>query len=161
MSPSIGKRCSRERGVTILEIVISVLILGLLAAVIVPLSKTTTQRQKEIQLRQALRTIREAIDEYKQLADQGVIADQDVSAMGFPPDLEILVDGVETTLDAGLVKTKFMRRIPLDPMTNSTEWGLISYQDEPTSLGWGRENVFDVYTESKGTALDGTKYRDW
>ncbi|MFQ5766613.1 MAG: type II secretion system protein [Acidobacteriota bacterium] len=150
----------RACGVTILEIMISVVILGVLAGATVPLVKRTVQRQKEMELRRALRTIREAIDEYKTLADEKKITDEDVSALGYPPDLETLVEGVQLA-DGTLTKKKFRRRSPKDPMTNSTDWGLRSYQDDPESKSWGRENVFDIYTRSAGVGLDETPYADW
>ena len=149
-----------ERGVTILEILIAVTILGILAAAITPLARMTVQRNKEMELRRELRIMREAIDEYKALSDQGLIVSEDVESMGFPPDLETLVEGVELS-DGSLTKRKFLRRIPKDPMTGTLEWGLRSYQDEPDSRSWGNENVFDVYTESDGVGLDGTPLKEW
>ena len=150
----------RERGVTILEIMVAVAILGIMAATVAPLARKTVQRQKELELHQALRDVRAAIDEYKRLADQKLITDEDVTAMGLPPDLETLVEGVQLA-NGELTKKKFLRRIPKDPMTNSTEWGLRSYQDDWDSRSWGRENVFDIYSLSEGTALDGSSYSDW
>lgn len=149
-----------EGGVTILEIMVAVAILGIMAATVAPLARKTVQRQKEIELRQALREVRAAIDEYKRLADQKLITDEDVTAMGLPPDLETLVEGVQLA-NGELTKKKFLRRVPVDPMTSSTEWGLRSYQDDWDSRSWGRENVFDVYSLSEGTALDGSSYSDW
>ncbi|MFQ5670749.1 MAG: type II secretion system protein [Acidobacteriota bacterium] len=153
-----GRRSAR--GVTILEILIAVTILGIMAAAIVPLTRMTVQRQKEMELRRALRILRTAIDDYKAMVDQNAIVQEGVDAMGYPVDLETLVEGVQLN-DGSLTKHKFLRRIPKDPMTNSPEWGLRSYQDEPDSRSWGRENVFDVYSLSEGKALDGTYYRDW
>ncbi len=149
-----------QSGVTILEILIAITILAIMAAAVAPLARMTVQRQKELELRRSLRIIRTAIDEYKEMADKGLIADQDVEAMGFPPDLETLVEGVQLN-DASLTKRKFLRRIPKDPMTNSPEWGMRSYQDEFDSRSWGNENIFDVYSLSDGKALDGSYYRDW
>lgn len=149
-----------QRGVTILEILIAVTILAILAAAVTPLARMGVQRQKEMELRRALRIMRAAIDEYKELSDQGLIISEDVESLGFPPDLETLVAGVELG-DGTLTKRKFLRRIPRDPMTNSIEWGLRSYQDEADSRSWGRENVFDVYTESEGVGLDGTPHKEW
>ena len=149
-----------QRGVTILEILIAVTVLAILAAAVAPLARMTVQRQKELELHRALRMMRTAIDEYKELADKGLIVDEDVEAMGFPLDLETLVEGVQLN-DATLTKRKFLRRIPKDPMTNSPEWGMRSYQDEFDSRSWGRENLFDVYSLSDGKALDGTYYKDW
>ncbi|MFQ5719743.1 MAG: type II secretion system protein [Acidobacteriota bacterium] len=151
---------SRAGGVTILEIMIALVILGIMAAAVTPMAKMTVQRRKEMELRRSLRILRAAIDDYKSMVDQGQIVEEDVEAMGFPPDLETLVEGVQ--LNTGeLTKKKFLRRIPKDPMTNSIEWGLRSYQDEADSRSWGGENVFDVYTLSSGVALDGSNYNEW
>jgi general secretion pathway protein G len=128
-----------------------------------PLAKVTVQRQREVELRRALREMRTAIDRFKDAADLQQIAAQDLKAgaEGYPEKLEVLVEGVRASGDATGRKLKFLRRIPIDPMTNSTEWGFRSYQDDADSTSWGGQNVFDVYTKSEGTALDGTKYRDW
>jgi general secretion pathway protein G len=160
--PGLGARCRRQKqaGVTILEILIAVTILAIMAAAIAPLARMTVQRRKEMELRRVLRIMRTAIDDYKNMADQGLIADEDVDAMGFPPDLETLVEGVQLN-DGSLTKQKFLRRIPKDPMTGTLEWGLRSYQDEADSRSWGHENVFDVYSLSEGRALDGTYYKEW
>ncbi len=120
----------------------------------------TVQRRKEMELRRVLRVMRTAIDDYKKMADQGLIVDEGVDALGYPLDLETLVEGVQLN-DGSLTKKKFMRRIPKDPMTNMPEWGLRSYQDEPDSRSWGRENVFDVYSLSEGKSPDGTNYKEW
>jgi general secretion pathway protein G len=138
-------------------------ILLILASAIMPLSKVMVQRQREVELRRYLREIRTAVDKYKDSVDAGLIGSIDVKAgsEGYPPDLETLVDGVSVANDASGRKLKFLRKIPIDPMTKSTEWGLRSYQDRPDSTSWGGQNVFDVYTKSTGIALDGTKYRDW
>ena len=145
---------------TILEILIAITVLAILAAAVAPLARMTVQRQKEMELRRALRMMRTAIDEYKEMADKGLIADEDVEAMGFPPDLETLVEGVQLN-DGSLTKRKFLRRIPKDPMTNAPEWGMRSYQDDFDSRSWGGENLFDVYSLSDGVGLDGTPYKDW
>ena len=128
-----------------------------------PLAKVTVQRQREAELRRALREMRTAIDKYKDAVDTGLIASTDMKAgsEGYPPDLETLVEGVTVANDATGRKLKFLRRVPIDPMTHSTEWGMRSYQDKPDSTSWGGQNVYDVYTKSDGTALDGTKYKDW
>ncbi len=166
---SRGIRKRRQRGFTLLEMVVTMFILALLTAVAIPVIETSVKREKEIQLQQNLRLIRQAIDEYKKLADEKKIKVKPDS-FGYPPDLETLVNGVEVeqeiTDDSGRKTTKkvlvrFLRRIPLDPMTNSYDWGLRSYKDEPDSDTWGGDNVYDVYTRSQGRALDGTKYRDW
>jgi len=130
-----------------------------LLGVAVPLARNSIQRQKEVALREALREIRTAIDKYKVYSDSGVIP-MKVDTEGYPESLKVLVEGVNMngTVDK---KLKLLRRIPTDPMTNSTEWGLRSYQDDPKNNSWGGQNVFDVYTKSQGTAFDGTKYKDW
>jgi len=130
-----------------------------LTAALVPVSKFHLQRQKELELKEALRTMRNAIDDYKRLSDQGLIP-LTLGAEGYPKDLETLVKGVDLV---GQIRKKrrFLRRIPVDPMTETADWGLRSLQDEPDSTSWGRQNVYDVYSLSTGTGLDKTKYRDW
>ncbi|MGQ9470271.1 MAG: type II secretion system protein [Candidatus Aminicenantales bacterium] len=154
----------RAKGFTLTELLVTAAILAILAAAILPLAQTAVKREKEIELRRALRTIREAIDAYKRLADEKKIEVKEDSD-GYPPDLETLVKGVELKGEAGKSGEKkiirFLRRIPKDPMTDSYEWGLLSTRDRPDADTWGGENVFDVYTKSLGTALDGTRYRDW
>ena len=138
-------------------------ILLILASAAMPLAKVTVQRQREAELRRNLREMRIAIDKFKDAVDTGQIGSTDIRAgsEGYPPDLETLVEGVSAAGDASGRKLKFLRRIPVDPMMGSTEWGMRSYQDRPDSRSWGGQNVYDVYTKSTGTALDGTKYRDW
>ncbi len=152
----------RERGFTYIELIIATMILVILAAAIIPVAQVSSKRAKEMELRRSLRILRTAIDEYKRAVDMGMIGGVDVElgSEGYPKELDVLVEGVEQVGTAGK-KLKFLRRIPVDPMTNSTDWGLRSYQDEPDSRFWGGQNVYDVYTKSTGTALDGTKYRDW
>lgn len=155
----------RKPGFTLVEMLVTVAILAILASAIMPIAKTAIKREKEIELRRNLRLIREAIDAYKKLADENKFEFEEETE-GYPPDLETLVKGVEITEEQEGKESrkkviKFLRRIPKDPITNSHEWGLRSYQDEPDSTVWGKENVYDVYTRSLGTALDGTKYRDW
>jgi len=135
----------------------------ILASAIMPLARVTATRTREAELRRALREMRTAIDKFKDAADIGQIGSLDlkVGAENYPADLQQLVDGVTAANDATGRKLKFLRRIPMDPMTHSTEWGLRSYQDKPDSTHWGGQNVFDVYTTFDGIALDGTKYRDW
>ena len=157
------KRLHREhgtRGVTLVELLVAMAVIIVLAGMAIPTVRFAVKRQKELQLRRALRTIRKGIDDYKKLCDTGVIQKEDVDSECYPTDLETLVKGVDKTGALGQ-KVKFLRRIPLDPMTSSYEWGLRSYQDEPDSDSWGRQNVYDIYTNSEGKALDGTKYRDW
>jgi general secretion pathway protein G len=126
---------------------------------IVPVTRFAMTRQKEAELRFALRQMRDAVDDFKRLSDQGLIA-VELDTEGYPKTLEKLVNGVEIV---GQIKKKkkFLRKIPIDPMTGKAEWGLRSYQDEPDSTSWGRQNVYDVYSLSTGTALDKTKYKDW
>lgn len=156
-----------KKGFTLTEMLVTLTILAILATAIMPLAKTAVKREKEIELRRNLRLIREAIDAYKKLADEKKI-EFDEDSYGYPPDLETLVNGVEAEVeeegeDRSSSKriAKFLRRIPRDPMTNSYDWGLKSYQDEYDSDVWGGENVYDIYTKSLGTALDGTKYKEW
>jgi general secretion pathway protein G len=135
----------------------------ILASAIMPLARVTATRSREAELRRSLREIRTAIDKYKDAADLGQIGSLDlkVGSENYPPDLQTLVNGVTKANDATGVKLKFLRRIPTDPMTHSTDWGLRSYSDRPDSTSWGGSNVFDVYTKSEGKGLDGTKYKDW
>jgi general secretion pathway protein G len=156
-------RIVSARGFTFIELLVVSAILIVLASAAMPLAKVTMQRQREAELRRSLREIRTAIDKFKDAVDTGQIGSTDVRAgsEGYPPDLETLVEGVSAAGDASGRKLKFLRKIPIDPMTNSTEWGMRSYQDRPDSRSWGGQNVYDVYTKSEGTALDGTKYKDW
>jgi general secretion pathway protein G len=150
-------------GYTFVELIVVAAIIMILASVAMPLARVTAQRQREVELRAALREMRTAIDKYKDAADNQQIAslDMKVGSEGYPADLETLVDGVAAANDATGRKLKFLRRIPIDPMTKKAEWVLRSYQDDPDSTHWGGQNVFDVRTTFDGTALDGTKYRDW
>ena len=153
----------RERGFTYLEMVATSGILMILASAILPMAKVGRKRHKEIELRRELRILRTAIDEYKKAVDSQRIGGTDVKlgSEGYPPTLEILVEGVNAVGSVDGRKLKFLRRIPLDPMTSTTEWGLRCYQDEPDNDSWCGSNVYDVYTKSPGKALDGTKYVDW
>jgi len=165
--PEPRRRCLRRpaglSGYTFVELLVVGTMLLILASAVLPLAKVTVQRQREIELRRALREMRVAVDRFKDAADQGLIGSTDLrdGANGYPKDLETLVEGVSVVNDASGRKLKFLRRIPIDPMTRSTEWGLRSYQDAADSTTWGGQNVFDVFTKSAGTALDGTKYKDW
>ena len=147
----------RERGLTLVELIVAVAILAILAGAAIPLARTTVRRAKERELRHDLWEMRDAIDRYKDAADRGAFQIK-VGTEGYPPDLDTLVNGVEI---AGGKKLRFLRRVPTDPMTGNTDWGLRSMQDEPDSESWGGQNVFDVYTKAQGTALDGTKYSEW
>jgi general secretion pathway protein G len=159
----IGSGIRRSPGYTFVELLVVATIVLILASAIMPLAKVTATRTREAELRRALREMRTAIDKYKDAADIGQIGSLDikVGSENYPADLQTLVDGVSAANDATGRKLKFLRRIPVDPMTKSTEWGLRSYQDKPDSTKWGGQNVFDVYTTSEGKALDGTKYKDW
>jgi general secretion pathway protein G len=163
LAPWHSGTLARSKGFTFIELLVVTTIILILASAIMPLSRVTVQREKEAELRRYLREMRTAIDKFKDAVDAGLISSIDVKAgsEGYPPELETLVEGVGVANDASGRKLKFLRRIPIDPMTNSTEWGLRSYQDKPDSTSWGGQNVFDVYTKSTGIALDGTKYRDW
>jgi general secretion pathway protein G len=147
---------TQERGFTLLELIVAATILAILTLMALPLARVTIKRQKEKQLRHALWDMRDAIDHYKDAADRGGFQIK-ADSFGYPPSLEDLVKGV----DVGGKKMRFLRKIPIDPMTRNTEWGLRSMQDDPDSDSWGGQNVFDVYTKSEGTAFDGTKYKDW
>jgi general secretion pathway protein G len=154
-------RSEGHAGVTLIELVVTIAVLSIIAGALVPIAKFTVKRQKELELRRDLRTMRAAIDMYKKFCDTGVIQKSGVDSECYPPDLDTLVDGVEKTGALGQ-KIKFMRRVPIDPMTSTKDWGLRSFQDEPDSTSWGHENVYDVYTTSQGKAMDGkTQYKDW
>jgi general secretion pathway protein G len=142
--------------------VVSAIII-ILAAAAMPLAKVTATRQREAELRRALRDMRTAIDKFKDAADMQMIPPTELKLgnEGYPPTLETLVDGVSVANDATGRKLKFLRRVPIDPMTGSDEWGMRAYQDKPDATRWGGQNVYDVFTTSEGTGLDGTKYRDW
>jgi general secretion pathway protein G len=150
------KRRHGERGLTIIELIVTITILAILASAAVPIARIRVKREKERELRRDLWEIRDAIDHYKDAADKGGFQTK-IDSNGYPPDLETLVKGV----DVQGKKIKFLRRIPVDPMTGKDEWGLRSMQDDADSTSWGGQNVFDVYTQSQGTGLDGTNYREW
>jgi general secretion pathway protein G len=147
---------SGERGFTLMELIVACIVLLALTALAIPAARATIKRQREKELRQALWDMRDAIDRYKDAADRGAFQIK-LGSEGYPPDLETLVTGV----DVNGKKLRFLRRIPMDPMTGKPEWGLRSMQDDPTSDSWGGQNVFDVYTKSEDTALDDTKYKEW
>lgn len=152
-----------ERGYSFIELLIVTTILLVLAAGIQPLARVTIQRQKESELRSALRTMREAIDAYYDLVATGRVPATELKPgnEGYPADLESLVEGIPLAGDASGRKIKLLRRIPVDPMTGEAEWQFLSYQDKPDATRWGGQNVYDVRSTSKGTALDGTKYSEW
>lgn len=155
-----GSDRSGMRGVTLIEMVVTIMVLLVLASVTVPSARFAIKRQKELELRRDLRDMRHAIDEYKKLCDSGLIPKEGVDSECYPDDLDKLVEGVDKVGTVGQ-KVKFLRRIPIDPFTKSKEWGKRSLQDEYDSTSWGEQNVFDVYTEYEGKALDGTEYKDW
>ena len=148
-----------QAGFTLAELVMVSAVLVLLAAVTMPVVKFTSRRTKEMELRQDLRQMRAAVDEYKRYSDMGLIP-VDLGTDGYPAKLEVLVDGVDL---AGQVdkKIKLLRRVPIDPMTGEKEWGLRSYQDDSDATSWGGENVYDVYSLSQGVGLNGVPYREW
>jgi|SRR5579872_2101945 len=152
----ISRKRSFESGLTLIELIVTVMILSILVGAALPMAKFQVKRAKERELRQDLWMIRAAIDKYKDAADRGAFQTK-VDSQGYPPDLDTLVKGE----DIQGKKVRFLRKIPTDPMTNTAEWGMRSMQDDPKSDSWGGQNVFDVYTKSQGTALDGTKYSDW
>ena len=148
-----------QHGFTLIELLVTIMIISILVGVAVPLARNSIRREKEIELRTALREIRTAIDKYKDYSDRGFIMVK-VDTEGYPETLQVLVEGVQLVGQVDK-KLRLLRRIPKDPMTNSTDWGQRSVQDEPKSMSWGGQNVFDVYTKSSGTGLDGTKYQEW
>jgi general secretion pathway protein G len=159
MTLSISHNCRSAKpklGFTLLELIIAAAILVVLSTMAFPMVRLTIMRERERQLRMDLWEIRDAIDNYKALADRGGIITK-ADSQNYPPDLDTLVKGV----DVQGKKIRFLRKIHIDPMTGTTDWGLRSMQDDPDSDSWGGQGVFDVYTKSQGTALDGTKYRDW
>jgi general secretion pathway protein G len=151
-----GIRKMSRGGFTLVELIVAVAILSILTGLAIPLARVQIQRERERVLRRDLWEMRDAIDRYKDAADRNAFQTK-VGSDGYPPDLDTLVNGV----DVGGKKVRFLRHIPLDPMTGKDDWGLRSTQDDPGSQSWGGQNVFDVFTKSQGTALDGTKYAEW
>ncbi len=148
-----------QNGMTFVEMVATLTIMAILASAILPTAKALHRREKEIELRQALREIRTAIDEYRAFEPWVGVVDKKLGNAGCPEDLEVLVKGVSQV--GQTYKKKFLRRIPVDPLTDSTEWGLRCYQDAPDSTSWCGDNVFDVYTKAEGTGLNGVPYSQW
>ncbi len=151
-----NSRLEAEAGLTLVELIVTIAILAILASAAVPVARFQVKRAKERELRYDLWQMRDAIDKYKDAADKNAFQTK-VDSMNYPPDLDTLVNGVDVVGK----KLKFLRKIPIDPMTGNADWGERSNQDEPTSTSWGGQNVFDVFSKSTGTALDGTKYSDW
>ncbi len=151
-----GKSRDQAAGFTLMELIVATTIMVILTGMALPLARVSIKRERERELRYDLWMMRDAIDRYKDAADRAAFQIK-VGTEGYPPDLDTLVQGV----DSNGKKLRFLRRIPVDPMTGKTEWGMRSMQDDPTSDSWGGQNVFDVFTQSTGTALDGTKYKDW
>jgi general secretion pathway protein G len=156
---SFAQRLPSETGMTLIELIIACSILLILSSAALPIAKYTIIRQREAELRHNLREIKDAIDRYKDASDRNQIR-VEIGSEGYPPDLETLVKGVQLGASNDR-KIRFLRKIPVDPMTGRAEWGLRAVQDDPDSTSWGGKNVFDVYSKSTGTALDGTKYSDW
>lgn len=153
-SPSNQSFC--DAGVTLIELIITVAIIAILASAAVPIARFQVKREKERELRRDLWAMRDAIDRYYDAASKGGIQTK-ADSFNYPPDLDTLVTGV----DVQTKKVKFLRRIPVDPMTKTAEWSLRSMQDDADASSWGGQNVFDVHTKSTATALDGTKYDTW
>jgi general secretion pathway protein G len=155
------KSTKPESGFTLLELIITIGILAILVAGAMPIARNSIKREREMELRRNLREMRQALDRYKAFCDSGQIGqlDRKVDDECYPTTLETLVEGVHPVNSTRTVR--FLRRIPKDPMTGKAEWGLRSMQDEPDSGSWGGQNIFDVYSRSEGTALNGTKYKDW
>lgn len=147
------------RAFTFVELIAAITILLLLTSVALPMARVQAQRTREVELRRSLRDIRQAIDRYKDFSDRGMIP-ATPDSFGYPPDLDTLVNGVPLK-GSSTAKYKFLRRIALDPMTGKTDWGLRAMQDDPDSRAWGGRNVFDIYSQSQGTGIDGTRYADW
>lgn len=160
---ALPRGVSAADGYTFVELIVVTTIILILASAVQPLAKVAVQRQKEIELRRALREMRDAIDKFKDAVDMQLIPTTELKpgSEGYPSELEQLVEGVSVQNDQSGRKLKFLRRIPKDPIANSTEWGMRSYQDKPDATRWGGQNVYDVFSLSDGTALDGTKYKDW
>ena len=154
------RRRGSRAGLTLIELIVAFTIMLILTGMALPLARVKVRREKERELRYALREIRSAIDRYKDAADRGMLGPQKLESEGYPPDLQTLVDGVKMqgTVDK---KIRFLRRIPRDPLTGQEDWGLRAMQDDPASQAWGGQNVFDVHSKSFDTAVDGSKYSEW
>lgn len=159
----ITRRMFCIRGFTFIELIVTTAVIMVLASAALPIMRISIRRQREAELHRILRETRLAIDEFKRQADLGVIGGADIpfGSENYPSSLQQLVDGVTRTNDASGRKLKFLRRVPIDPLTGTTDWGMRSYQDDPKSTTWGGQNVFDIYSKAEGVGLDGTKYKDW
>jgi general secretion pathway protein G len=165
-NPQFATRNRQSKGFSLLEMIIVITILSVLTAAAIPLIRNTVKRERETELRIALRQLRQALDAYKRYNDQtngGAIPIEWKTQSGYPKELELLVEGFipANTVGTSGNKVKFLRRIPIDPVTGTAEWGMRSYKDDHDSTSWGGEDVFDVYSNSDATALNGTKYKDW
>ena len=158
MSAKMSEERAR-RGFTLVEMIATMAIMLILAGAAIPIVRMRAQRQREIELHRDLREIRSAIDRYKDFSDRGMIP-VEANTFGYPPDFDRLVKGV-VLKGPGTAKYKFLRRLPVDPMTGKADWGMRSVQDDPDSKSWGGENLFDVYSSSTSNGLDGTQYSDW
>ena len=163
MTAGIRRGHGRRGGFSIIELIVALAVLGILASAAIPVTRWNDKRRREVHLKVSLRMMRQAIDQYKEFVDKGLIVQSDVEQRGYPLDLEELVDGVEVgdpqSPDSRTIR--FLAKIPTDPFTELAEWGLRSYQDDWDSTSWGGENVYDVYSLSEARALDETYYSDW
>jgi general secretion pathway protein G len=155
------KTNTSRRGMTLVELIVAFTILLVLTSMAVPVARSNVRRMKERQLRDALHEMRAAIDKYKDMADAGKMGIQKLDGFGYPESLVALVDGVKGSGQAADTKLKFLRRIPIDPMTRTTDWGVRSMQDDPKGFNWGGQNVFDVYTKTNDKGSDGKPYSEW
>lgn len=156
-------KAANESGFTFIELVVSTAILAVLASGAIPLARVSMKRTREAELHRTLRDVRAAIDKFKDMADQQILSPLELQAGGdnYPKDLQQLVDGVTLNNDASGKKMRFLRRIPIDPITGKADWKYRAYGDDPKSTVWGGGNVYDLASKSDGTALDGTKYKEW
>jgi len=158
--PFSSRRRTGQRGLTLVELIVAFSIMLVLSTMAIPLARYKIRREREVELREALKEMRTAIDKYKDDADSGKLGTIDMETYGYPKTLDVLVEGVKLSGNVD-TKKRYLRRIPVDPFTNSKEWGMRSMQDDPASTSWGGQNVFDVYTKSTEKAPDGTSYSEW